>query len=74
MWTGNVGRPPRSTRIKPLATATVLLRGVQGGENREHPVLRTLALDTYDAYLRNNFSKSRLLHLPVHRKALTSLT
>ena len=35
---------------------------------------RILALDSSGEYQRNNFNKPRLLHLPIHRKALNSLT
>ena len=35
---------------------------------------RMLAPDSWDAYERNDFSEPRLLHLPIHRKALNSLT
>ena len=33
-----------------------------------------LAPDSWGAYQRNDFSEPRLLHLPIHRKALNSLT
>ena len=32
-----------------------------------------LAPDSWDAYQRNYFSEPRLLHLPIHRKAINSL-
>ena len=35
---------------------------------------RILAQDSWDAYKRNDFSKPRLLYLPIHRKVLNSLT
>ena len=35
---------------------------------------RILAPDSWDAYERNDFSESGLLHFPIHRKALHSLT
>ena len=35
---------------------------------------RTLALNSWGAYQRNGFSEPRLLHLPILRKALNSLT
>ena len=35
---------------------------------------RTLTPDSWDAYESDGFSKPRLLHLPMHRKALNSLT
>ena len=57
----------RSTRIKPLATAvaqTVGLRGNQDGEKEKHSGLWTPA--------HNNDPRS--LRLPIHRKALRSLT
>ena len=37
------------------------------------PRSRKLALDSWDAYGRNDFSEPRNLHLPIHRKALNSL-
>ena len=45
-----------------------LRKGSSGCENR------MLAPDRWGAYERNDFSEPRLLHLPVHRKALNSLT
>ena len=47
---------------------TVHPEGTQDEKNR------TLALDSWDANQRNDFSEPRLLHLPIHRKALDSLT
>ena len=35
---------------------------------------RTLAPDGWDSYERNDFTEPRLLYLPIHRKALNSLT
>ena len=35
---------------------------------------RILTLESWDAYQRNNFNEPRLLHLPIYRKALKSLT
>ena len=35
---------------------------------------RILAPDRWSAYQRNDFSEPRFLHLPIHRKALNSLT
>ena len=35
---------------------------------------RTLAPDCWGAHQRNDFSEPRLLHLPIHRKTLNSLT
>ena len=35
---------------------------------------RTLALESWGAYQRKDFSEPRLLHLPIHRKVLNSLT
>ena len=35
---------------------------------------RMLALDSRDAYERNDFNNPRLLYLPIHRRALNSLT
>lgn len=61
--------------IKPSATAAIpppqkwgALRGIQDGETR------ILALNTYNAFLRNNFHEPRFLPLPILRKALKSLT
>ena len=39
-----------------------------------HSPRLALAPDSWDAYERNDFSKTRLLHLSIHRKALNSLT
>ena len=36
--------------------------------------MRILAPDRWDAYKRNDFNEPRLLHLPIHRKVLNSLT
>ena len=36
--------------------------------------VQILAPDSWGAYQRNDFSEPRLLHLPIHRKALNSLT
>ena len=47
---------------------TVHPEGTQDEKNR------TLALDSWGANQRNDFSEPRLLHLPIHRKALDSLT
>ena len=35
---------------------------------------KLLTLESWDAYERNDFSEPKLLHLPIHRKALNSLT
>ena len=35
---------------------------------------RQLASESWDAYERNEFSEPKLLHLPIYRKALNSLT
>ena len=35
---------------------------------------RTLALDSWGAYHRNDFNEPRLLHLPIYRKVLNSFT
>ena len=35
---------------------------------------QTLASESWDAYERNEFSEPKLLHLPIYRKALNSLT
>ena len=63
----------RMPDIKPPDTAAapsprVHLRGLR---MRRH---RTLAPDSWGTYQRNDFSEPRLLHLPIHRKALSSLT
>ena len=47
---------------------TVHSEGIQDVENR------ILALDSSGAHQRNVFIEPRLLHLPIHRKALNSLT
>ena len=58
--------------IKPSATAATP-HDVPWGEHRMENT-RTLTLDNDDAYQKENFTKFRLLHLPIHRKALKSLT
>ena len=58
--------------IKPSATAATPC-DVPWGEHRMENT-RTLTLDNDDAYQKENFTKFRLLHLPIHRKALKSLT
>ena len=40
----------------------------------EYSNCRILAQDSWDTYERNDFSKPRLLHLPIQRKVLNSLT
>ena len=40
----------------------------------EYSNCRMLAQDSWDTYERNDFSKPRLLHLPIQRKVLNSLT
>ena len=47
---------------------TVNPEGIQNGE------IRVLALNNEGAYQRNDFSEPRLLHLPISRKVLNSLT
>ena len=42
--------------------------------HRKNSVLWILALDSLDAYLRNNFNEPIFLHLSIHEKALNSLT
>ena len=62
------------TSCQPLILATAAspqwctLRGFRMGKSKIQ------ALDNYNAYQRNDFSESRLSHLPIHRKALNSLT
>ena len=62
------------TSCQPLILATAaspqwcILRGFRMGKSKIQ------ALDNYNAYQRNDFSESRLSHLPIHRKALNSLT
>ena len=53
--------------IKPSGSAATL-RGIQDGEKN-----RILALDSQDAYQKDNFNEPRLLHLPIHKKARKSL-
>ena len=37
-------------------------------------VCSILAPESWDAYVKNNFTEPKLLHLPMHRKVLNSLT
>ena len=63
-----------STVGKPIATA-VTLRGIRDREKQEiFCAFFILKLDSEDSYLRNNCNKPIFLHLPIHRKALKSLT
>ena len=57
--------------IKPPATAADLTRrpeGIQDGEKEETGPRELRCLS------KGNFNEPRLLHLPIHRKALKSLT
>ena len=62
----------RMPTIKPSASAATL-NGAPWGDSgmRKH---RILAPDSWGIYQRNDFNEPRLLHLPIHRKALNSLT
>ena len=53
-------------RLQPLATGSP--------EELRRWKHRQLASESRDAYERNEFSKPKLLHLPIYRKALNSLT
>ena len=59
--------------IKPATTAGTHLQGCPPRKlrMRKH---RILAPESWGPCQRNNFSESRLLHLPMYRKALNSLT
>ena len=81
LWKGKVAchssKQQMLPSIKPSASA-ITHHSVPGGEfrmqkSRKYSVLWILAQASYDAYLRNNFSELRLLHLPIQRKALKSL-
>ena len=77
MWTQNVACHFSKVllsyvaAIKPSA-AVAPPHGVPWGEFRMENT-RTLTLDNEDAYQKGNFTKFRLLHLPIQRKALKSL-
>ena len=66
-------QPPKATRenntCQPEATGLQPLPKVSS-EGK----CRMLAQDSWDACERNDFSEPRLLHLPIHRKVLNSLT
>ena len=59
---------PSSSQCCSHPPDTCTLRGFR---MREH---RILALDSQCEYQRNDFSEPRLLYLPIHKKALNSLT
>ena len=62
----------RMPAIKQSVTAATPKHAPWGGlRMRKH---RILAPESWGAYQRNDFSEPRLLHLPIHRKALNSLT
>ena len=61
----------RMPAIKPSATAAPQRCTLQGLRMRKH---RTVAPDSWGADQRNDFNEPRLLHLPIRRKALNSLT
>ena len=58
--------PSSSHKLKPLLM--VSLRKLRMWK------YRILALDRWGTYQRNDFREPRLLHLPIHRKALNSIT
>ena len=55
------------SKLQPLPTVST----EEPGDTKK---TRMLAPESWDAYERNDFSKPRLLHLPIHRKVLKSLT
>ena len=72
------------SHLRLQALLTLSAKGTQDG-NKDCPPssrrqdcslrkLRILAPESWGAYQRNDFSEPRLLHLPIHRKALNSLT
>lgn len=73
-----------STEIKPSANISLpichlqhlwcILRGIQDTEKKEDFHVPILTLDSYDAYLRTNCNKPRLLHHVIYRIALKLLT
>ena len=74
-------RPPNVNLWAPMATrmenntwapAAIRLQPLAMGSTEEQ--FRTLAQDSWGAYDKNDFSEPRLLHCPIHRKALNSLT
>ena len=74
LWTKNVTchiskqRMLRPSSHQPLQPQLRNLRGFRMEKNR------ILALDNQGANQRNDFIEPRFLHLPIHRKALNSLT
>ena len=74
MWTKNVtchsSIQQMLPTIKPSPIITALMMCSKGNRDGDEQ-------DTghsYDAHLRINFNESRLLHLPMHRKTVKSLT
>lgn len=74
MWTKNVTCHPSiqqmlpTIKLSPIAAALIMCsKGNWDGDGQDTG-------HSYDAYLRINFSESRLLHLPTHRKTVKSLT
>ena len=63
-----------AARQTSLSIRLQLLLIVRTGIWGECEKLRILTPDGWDAYERNDFSEPRLLHLPIHTKALNSLT
>ena len=62
--TGKEARPLIAIRLQPVPTVSP--KETQGVKIGYRPQIR-------DVYQRKDFSEPRLLHLPIHRKALSSL-
>ena len=74
MWVGQLWRNSGRKELLPSSscqTATTPYGELRGNSGCEK---RVLAPDSWGAYQRNDFSEPRLLHLPMHSKALNSLT
>lgn len=63
--------PQRMLQFKAISLQAPQIVCLEGNSGWRKMIL---ALDSWDAHSRNNFSESRLLHLLIQRKALKSLT
>ena len=72
-WAWRAARKENNTCCL-VAIRLQLLPMVRTGIWGECETHRILTPDGWDAYERNGFSEPRLLHLPIHTKALNSLT
>ena len=74
---GKLGEPWGNSRRKEYLLLTAIkLQSFPTKSPEEAQMWKTenTAPDSWGAYQRNDFSEPRLLHLPIHRKALNSLT